>query len=215
MEKLGVQLRHASRIKAGDSNGKSDPYVVFFWKGTDPKSGKKSSVVKETLEPVWNESFQMAYDKDVHDTLVAQVWDNDTVGKDFLGEAEISVDVMTSSTGSYSLGPREGQSDSGITGTLDVAFDLPPSLRSQSGVVGLRTYLPISFSFVFLFFILVWSRCVVCSTDWSRSFPFPSSLSPFSLYIFFLHSAYFPSNHPLLHTNARHTPSQDDGCRWW
>jgi len=44
---------------------------------------------------------------------------------------------MTSSTGSYGLGPREGHKDEGIKGTIEVAFVLPPSLVEQSGVVGL------------------------------------------------------------------------------
>jgi len=38
-------------LKAGDMNGKSDPFVVIYWEGEDASSGVKSKVGPSLLCP--------------------------------------------------------------------------------------------------------------------------------------------------------------------
>lgn len=50
---LLINLVNARNLKAADLNGKSDPYVIFLV----GDQSAKSSVIKKTLDPEWNEMF--------------------------------------------------------------------------------------------------------------------------------------------------------------
>lgn len=80
-----VNLVRAEGVRSADSNGFSDPYVAFY---LDAQSDKiyKSKTIKETLNPVWNESFRFAIKNYKDCTLRAMVMDWDMGNKDdFLG----------------------------------------------------------------------------------------------------------------------------------
>ena len=72
--------------------GKSDPYVVVLL----GKARKKSSVVKRTLDPVWNETFEfvnLSLRDLVGMRLMMQAYDYDgvTSRSDSLGELTVSL----------------------------------------------------------------------------------------------------------------------------
>ena len=90
-----------------DSNGLSDPYVKMFitgpWKGLVPaklEKGKKTSVVKKSLNPEWNEELVLKIDEGLVKSnfdimLNVEIWDKDTFGHDSMGRLPpISVKKM-------------------------------------------------------------------------------------------------------------------------
>jgi hypothetical protein len=81
---LTVRILEGRGLKAMDSNGFSDPYVIV-------RVGKNEFVTKikfRTLDPVWNETFELELlSKDYVDVRLT-VMDNDLVGADdLIGEA--------------------------------------------------------------------------------------------------------------------------------
>ena len=52
---LRVHLKQANGLMSADANGLSDPYVVV--QVGQPKQEKKSKIIRETLEPKWNEKY--------------------------------------------------------------------------------------------------------------------------------------------------------------
>lgn len=90
--RLRVTLMHAKGLKAADRNGKSDPYVVF--KAGRPPQKQKSSVVKRTLDPVWNQTFHFEGRRGelLRSGLQLSVFDHDLIGfDDALGEVNLSL----------------------------------------------------------------------------------------------------------------------------
>lgn len=77
---LNVTAVSANDLPAGDSNGKSDPYIKFYL-NTDKDSFFKSKKVKKTLDPVWNESSSVAVVNKHDSTLTVKCFDWD-VGPD-------------------------------------------------------------------------------------------------------------------------------------
>lgn len=73
---LKVDVLGANNLPAGDSNGKSDPYVKLYL-NTDEDSFFKSKKVKKTLDPTWNDSATVAvlnkYDSIIR--VVVYDWD--------------------------------------------------------------------------------------------------------------------------------------------
>ena len=68
-----------------DSNGLSDPYVIV-------KLGKKvfkTKVKKKTLNPFWNEKFEMGEWPEDSSPIVLRVMDKDLAFDDFIGEVRI------------------------------------------------------------------------------------------------------------------------------
>ncbi|KAK6151702.1 hypothetical protein DH2020_014337 [Rehmannia glutinosa] len=59
--------------------GKADPYVVLTLKKSESKN--KTRVVNESLNPVWNQTFDFVVEDGLHDMLILEVWDHDTFGK--------------------------------------------------------------------------------------------------------------------------------------
>ncbi|KAH9613007.1 hypothetical protein KSS87_000077 [Heliosperma pusillum] len=79
---LSVTVVSAESLPAMDLTGKSDPYVVVTLK----KAGKrvKTRVVSETLNPVWNQTFDFVVEDALHELLILDVYDHDTIGKVFI-----------------------------------------------------------------------------------------------------------------------------------
>ncbi|XP_022137630.1 synaptotagmin-4-like [Momordica charantia] len=80
---LSVTVIAAEDLPAVDFMGKADPYVVLIMKKSDTKV--KTRVVHDTLNPVWNQTFDFLVEDALHDMLMVEVWDHDTFGKDKLG----------------------------------------------------------------------------------------------------------------------------------
>ncbi|CAN1812592.1 SYT4 [Linum perenne] len=80
---LSVNVVAAEDLPAVDLMGKADPYVVLIMKKSDAKS--KTRVVQESLNPVWNQTFDFVVEDALHEMLMLEVWDHDTFGKDKIG----------------------------------------------------------------------------------------------------------------------------------
>ncbi|KAF2303798.1 hypothetical protein GH714_023480 [Hevea brasiliensis] len=80
---LSVNVVAAENLPAADLMGKADPYVVLQMKKSDTKV--KTRVVNESLNPVWNQTFDFVVEDALHDMLILEVWDHDTFGKDKIG----------------------------------------------------------------------------------------------------------------------------------
>ncbi|KAJ6830478.1 synaptotagmin-5-like [Iris pallida] len=80
---LSVRIISGEDLPAMDLMGKSDPYVVISMKKTVTKN--KTRVVHESLNPVWNQTFDFVVEDGLHDMLILEVWDHDTFGKDYMG----------------------------------------------------------------------------------------------------------------------------------
>ncbi|KAE8682566.1 Synaptotagmin-4 [Hibiscus syriacus] len=60
-------------------NGKTDPFVVFTMKKSEAKS--KTMVANETLNPVWNQTFDFVVEDALHEMLILDILDHDTLGR--------------------------------------------------------------------------------------------------------------------------------------
>ncbi|KAK5811691.1 hypothetical protein PVK06_027049 [Gossypium arboreum] len=80
---LSVTVISAEDLPIVDLMGKADPYVVLTMKKSELKN--KTRVVNDSLNPVWNQTFDFVVEDGLHDMLILEVWDHDTFGKDLAG----------------------------------------------------------------------------------------------------------------------------------
>ncbi|XP_059642912.1 synaptotagmin-5-like isoform X2 [Cornus florida] len=81
---LSVTIICAEDLTNVDLMGKSDPYVSLILKKSGQKN--KTRVVNNSLNPVWNQTFDFVVEDALHDLLMLEVWDHDTFGKDKMGK---------------------------------------------------------------------------------------------------------------------------------
>ncbi|KAM3267480.1 synaptotagmin-5 isoform X1 [Capsicum chacoense] len=86
---LSVTVISADDLAPTDLMGKADPYVVVTMKKTETKN--KTRVVPESLNPVWNQTFDFVVEDGLHDMLILEVWDHDTFGKDYMGRCILTL----------------------------------------------------------------------------------------------------------------------------
>ncbi|XP_004242744.1 synaptotagmin-5 [Solanum lycopersicum] len=86
---LSVTVISAEDLAPTDLLGKADPYVVVTMKKTETKN--KTRVVPESLNPVWNQTFDFVVEDGLHDMLILEVWDHDTFGKDYMGRCILTL----------------------------------------------------------------------------------------------------------------------------
>lgn len=93
---LQLHIVAAENLQAADRNGLSDPYVVFRVEGSHPPSGVeptgKTKVVKASLNPHWDQVFDL-FVRDPWDFQIDfRLWDKDTLNPDDpLGMTVLSV----------------------------------------------------------------------------------------------------------------------------
>lgn len=80
---LTVTIIAAEELPVMDVMGKADPFVVITLKKTETRN--KTRVLHDTLNPVWNQTFDIVVEDGLHDMLILEVWDHDTFGKNFIG----------------------------------------------------------------------------------------------------------------------------------
>lgn len=80
---LSVTVSSAENLPATDAIGKSDPFVTLTLKKSGQK--EKTRVLNETLNPVWNQTFDFVVEDGLHELLVLDVYDHDLFGKDKIG----------------------------------------------------------------------------------------------------------------------------------
>uniref|UniRef100_A0A672TQF0 Synaptotagmin 8 n=1 Tax=Strigops habroptila TaxID=2489341 RepID=A0A672TQF0_STRHB len=89
--KLKVGVKQAAELKAMDSGGTSDPYVIVYLT-SDMKKRYETKVYRKTLNPVFNESFtfQVPQAEVPESTLVMQIYDFNRFTKhDIIGEVRL------------------------------------------------------------------------------------------------------------------------------
>ncbi|XP_047168935.1 synaptotagmin-5 isoform X1 [Vigna umbellata] len=86
---LSVTVVSAEELPATDFLGKSDPFVVLTLKKAETKN--KTRVVNDSLNPVWNQTFDFVVEDGLHDMLIVEVWDHDTFGKDYMGRCILTL----------------------------------------------------------------------------------------------------------------------------
>ncbi|KAI0842960.1 tricalbin [Hypoxylon sp. FL0890] len=92
MGNLRVDVLDATDLPAADSNGKSDPYVKFELNGQDVF---KTKTQKKTLNPVWNEFFEVPVPSRTAAKFSCKVYDYDFADKpDYLGGADINLEQL-------------------------------------------------------------------------------------------------------------------------
>ncbi|KAF2968014.1 hypothetical protein GQX73_g5584 [Xylaria multiplex] len=92
MGNLRVDVLDGTDLPAADSNGKSDPYCKFELNGQEVF---KSKTQKKTLNPVWNEFFEVAIPSRTAAKFQCKVYDYDFADKpDFLGGADINLEQL-------------------------------------------------------------------------------------------------------------------------
>ncbi|CAK7205058.1 Tricalbin-2 [Sporothrix eucalyptigena] len=110
MGNLRVDVLDAENLPAADSNGKSDPYCKFDLHGTEVF---KSKVIKKTLNPTWNEFFEIPVPSRIGANFNLKVYDYDFADRpDFLGGAPIQLDQLEPFRASEIRVPLDGKSGS-------------------------------------------------------------------------------------------------------
>ncbi|NXE36447.1 SYT1 protein, partial [Ptilorrhoa leucosticta] len=98
-QELKVGVKQAVELKAMDSSGTSDPYVIVYLT-SDVKKRYETKVYRKTLNPIFNESFtfQVPQAEISESTLVMQIYDFNRFAKhDIIGEVRLplaSVDLQ-------------------------------------------------------------------------------------------------------------------------
>jgi len=109
MGNLRVDVLDAQDLPSADSNGKSDPYAKFELNGQEIF---KTKVQKKTLNPSWNEVFNVPIPSRTAAKFKATVWDWDFADKpDFLGGADINLEQLDPFRGQefkYALDGKSG-----------------------------------------------------------------------------------------------------------
>ncbi|XWS72697.1 hypothetical protein CRYUN_Cryun02cG0063000 [Craigia yunnanensis] len=80
---LSVTVIAAENLPAVDFMGKADPFVVLIMKKSETKA--KTRVANETLNPVWNQTFDFVVEDALHEMIILEVWDHDTFKKEKIG----------------------------------------------------------------------------------------------------------------------------------
>lgn len=86
---FSVTVISAEDLPAMDLMGKADPYVVLTMKKSETRN--KTRVVNDSLNPVWNQTFDFVVEDGLHDMLILEVWDHDTFGKDYMGRCILTL----------------------------------------------------------------------------------------------------------------------------
>ncbi|KAJ4791973.1 Calcium-dependent lipid-binding (CaLB domain) family protein [Rhynchospora pubera] len=86
---LSVTVISGEDLPPMDVMGRADPYVVIYLKKQGTKL--KTRVVNDTLEPIWNQTFDLVVEDGLHELLIFEVYDHDTFGKDYIGRCTMTL----------------------------------------------------------------------------------------------------------------------------
>lgn len=101
---LRIKLISGHDLISCDINGRSDPYVIFKL----PGQKVKSKIQYETLNPVWNETFQLCVER-LEDPLQVEVFDYDKLSQDDpMGHLSINLKDLRDGKPKYSSYALQG-----------------------------------------------------------------------------------------------------------
>ncbi len=97
--KLNINIIEAKDLLANDSNGLSDPFVVIPDNQQGiyniPKKGFKTHTIKKTLNPIWNETFQIICNPKLSPEIKFEVYDYNFITKNVvIGEGNINLEWL-------------------------------------------------------------------------------------------------------------------------
>lgn len=131
--KLVVYVFKARNLVITDLIGKSDPYVVLSFQGAQ----QKTKVVRDTLDPEWNETFQFDVIEGGSLDLSLAVWDEDVSSKDDLqGKASLDISYHKNDNTPRWVTLQEGTGQNGelfILINWDAPAPVPVSALPPSG----------------------------------------------------------------------------------
>ncbi|KAJ8421348.1 hypothetical protein Cgig2_033072 [Carnegiea gigantea] len=103
---LSVTVVSAENLPVMDLSGKSDPYVVVILRKAGTK--KKTRVLNETLNPVWNQTFDFVVEDALHELLMFEMYDHDTIGKNYMGRYVMTLTRILLEVEFYDVFPLDG-----------------------------------------------------------------------------------------------------------
>ena len=135
---LRVSVLKGRNLAPKDRSGTSDPYVVI----TLGDAKEATSVVSKTLNPEWNQTFEMPILAADSALLEAVCWDKDRFKKDYMGEFDVLVEELFQA-GNISPEPRwfslEGRrsgrkkkKDDNVSGEVLLKFTLLDPLNTAA-----------------------------------------------------------------------------------
>ncbi|WPH02357.1 Hypothetical protein R9X50_00522000 [Acrodontium crateriforme] len=127
---LRVKVIKGRNLAPKDKSGTSDPYLVIAF--GDAKEA--TSVVSKTLNPEWNQTFEMPILTPDSALLEAVCWDKDRFKKDYMGEFDVMLEDIFQG-GSVTPEPawirlegrrsgRRKKKDENVSGEILIAFSL-------------------------------------------------------------------------------------------
>lgn len=130
--KLKIVIKSAKGLRNADMITKSDPFCTCEFAGL-PETQIQTRVVKDNLDPDWNETFVISHVANKNLDFV--VWDRDVAWKDddFLGKATLRSDTFYPDGFDGAL--QLEQAGEGVTATLQVKVviqNLSAKLKSQA-----------------------------------------------------------------------------------
>ncbi|TGZ81622.1 hypothetical protein EX30DRAFT_348439 [Ascodesmis nigricans] len=121
---LKTTVVQGRNLAAKDKNGFSDPYIVVAW--CDYRF--QTEAQPKTLDPTWNDTFDMPLSGARCLNMVFVCWDKDRFGKDYMGEFEVSLDDIEAAvkSGESRWFPlKSGRKKAGtVTGEIQLGFEL-------------------------------------------------------------------------------------------
>ncbi|KAL9269481.1 Synaptotagmin-5-like protein [Drosera capensis] len=124
---LSVTVVSAEGLPALDILGKSDPYVVIMMKKSGAKV--KTRVLNDTLSPVWNQTFDFVVEDALHELLILEVYDHDTIGKNYIGQCIMTLTRLLVEGEFYDDFPLAGTKSGKIS--LHLKWAVQPIIRDS------------------------------------------------------------------------------------
>ncbi|KAK6394086.1 hypothetical protein LTR65_001932 [Meristemomyces frigidus] len=135
---LRVTVLKGRNLAPKDKRGTSDPYLVL----TLGDAKQATSVVSRTLNPEWNQTFEMPVTEADSALLEAVCWDKDRFKKDYMGEFDVMLEDIFSA-GTISPEPkwfvlegrrsgRKKKKDENVSGEVQLKFTLSDPLNTAA-----------------------------------------------------------------------------------
>lgn len=136
---LKVEVLRGRNLAAKDKSGTSDPFLVL----TLGDAKEATSVISKTLNPEWNQTFELPVLTADSALLEAVCWDKDRFRNDYMGEFDVVLEDLFAS-GSTTTEPkwfpvkakrsgrRKSKKDSNISGEILIKFTLYDPLNTAA-----------------------------------------------------------------------------------